>query len=257
MKLDYSTLISPFPLEIEQIGHIKSPTLREIWNPRVTYAKYNLFLCLLLLDSQSYREKIDGDVTADWFNSLSEDEKENVNMFDYILNSKELQAKYEEALSFFLVEDVIWNVKNNVFITYQKNTDGNKVPYGLISKKIWSDVCDIILQRNGVSRGNTESPLKFKSKLAKEVWELTHPKEKEEKENKNIALPNLISAIATKDESLNMINIWDLTIFNLYDQFKRHQSNTFYDIAAMSVAAWGDEKNKFDSCAWYNNIYEN
>lgn len=249
MQLDYPSLISPFPLEIENVAHIKSPTLREIWHPTITYKKYNIYISLMLLDSESFCSKIDND--------FSKSLEQSSSIFDIIAQSKELQMQYSEALSFFLTEDVIWHSDKEIFVTYKKDNDGNPVPYGILNKSIWTDICDIILQRNGINNHQSEAPLKFKGELAREVWELTHPKKKDEKENKNIALSNLISAVAAKDESLNMVNIWDLTVFNLYDQFKRHHSNTFYDIAAMSVAAWGDEKNNFDSCGWYNNIYEN
>lgn len=127
---------------------------------------------------------------------------------------------------------------------------------GKIHKQIWDELCDVILQWNNIKKNKEEKKLKFKSKLAQEVWELTHPKEKQEKQNKDMELANIISSVAAKDESLNMINIWDLTVYQLYDQFQRLQGNTYFSIQSMSVAAYGDEKNKFDGGAWYKNINE-
>ena len=54
MKLDYSELISPFPVYMERIGHVKSPTLREIWAPETTWNTYQMYLGLLLMTPQAY-----------------------------------------------------------------------------------------------------------------------------------------------------------------------------------------------------------
>ena len=50
------------------------------------------------------------------------------------------------------------------------------------------------------------------------------------------------------------MNIWDLTIFQLWDCFSRLSNNSIYDIQSMSVAAWGDKDNHFDPTAWFQTI---
>ena len=69
-------------------------------------------------------------------------------------------------------------------------------------------------------------------------------------------LGNIISAVAGKSPSLNLLNIWDLTIFQLYDCFARLSANNIYDIQSMSVAAWGDKDHSFDAAAWFQRIYQ-
>lgn len=51
MKLDYFDLISPLPLEIYKVGHIKSPKLKEIAEiSYFTYAQYVTFLKMKPID---------------------------------------------------------------------------------------------------------------------------------------------------------------------------------------------------------------
>ena len=79
-------------------------------------------------------------------------------------------------------------------------------------------------------------------------------KAKQSKSDKNMELGNIISAVANKSHSLNILNIWDLTVFQVWDCFLRLSNNSIYDIQSMSVAAWGNKDNYFDANAWYKKI---
>ena len=74
---------------------------------------------------------------------------------------------------------------------------------------------------------------------------------KTSKRNKAIEIPNLISSIAAKSKSLNYTNIWKLTVYQLYDQFKREQMGEFLDIQKTSVAAYGNKEKQFKGNKWY------
>ena len=79
-------------------------------------------------------------------------------------------------------------------------------------------------------------------------------KAKQTKADKNMELGNIISAVANKSQSLNIINIWDLTVYQLWDCFSRLSNNSIYDIQSMSVAAWGNKDNYCDATAWFKRI---
>ena len=82
-------------------------------------------------------------------------------------------------------------------------------------------------------------------------------KEQETKKSDlNLTIPNIISSLANKHPSLNYVNIWDLTIFQLLDAFNRTQANSMYDIDSTRVSVWGDEKKTFDVSLWYKNNYD-
>ena len=79
-------------------------------------------------------------------------------------------------------------------------------------------------------------------------------KAKATKTDKNMELGNIISAVANKSHSLNILNIWNITIFQLWDSFSRQTNNNIYDINSMNVAAWGNKDNHFDANAWFKRI---
>ena len=76
----------------------------------------------------------------------------------------------------------------------------------------------------------------------------------QKKEDKKLELANLISALASHSMSLNMSNIWNLTIYQLYDQFERQQIEDSYRSSLRSVSIWGDKDNKFDNTLWFTHI---
>lgn len=255
MKLDYATLISPYPFRISKVGSIKSPTLNEIWSPDVTYRGYSIYLSLLTVDAQTYCKELNPQL-PDWFNSLSDEEQSKYNMFDLISKDESLQEQYKQLLDFFFVENVIWDGHNRVYVVYTEFDKNNQpIPLGIIHRGIWNELCDIILQRCGIESKNKPEKLKFKNKAAERIWKKTH--KQESKENSGIELPNIVSAYAAFANGINITNIWNMTVFQVYDQFKRQRINNHFDISCMSVAVWGDKENKFDDEKWYETIYDN
>jgi len=257
MKLDYGTLISPLPLYIEKVGNIRSPTLRDIWNPKITYQKYNTYILYLLMDIKTYCEQIDIS-KLEWYKSLSDEDKLNTNIFDFIIENSFLQNTFSEIFNFFFEENVIWNNDNKVFVTFNDcNENGSIIPFGIIHKETFLKICDIILQRCGVNHSDTNIDMsKVKNKRAlKILGKIKKAKENFHKKSdmSDIDLPNLITAIAVKSNSINFTNVWDLTIYQLFEQFKKEQSNVFFDIQKMSVAAYGNSKNSFKGNEWYKN----
>lgn len=258
MKLNYADLISPYPFYLSHVGGIKSPTLREIWHPDVTYQTYQAYLTLLLMTPQHYCEQVNHSKAA-WYQALPDETKQNINMMDMIAMDINLQHSYSIMFNFFFAENVRWNSEQQLFCTYRPDSEETQENVcGFIHKNIYVDLCDIILQRCGVSRTDTGTDTaKVKSPRAQNILKkLQKGRQKtsnHSNQDKDINLPNLITAVATKSNSINFTNIWDLTIYQLYEQFKREQANVFFDIQKMSVAAYGNEKNTFKGNEWYRN----
>ena len=256
MKLDYSILISPYPLFLNNIGHIKSITLEEIFSPSVTYLVYNSYLSFLLLTPETYYEEIAKSKTA-WYNSLPQEKKDEITTFDLVCKDVSLQKTYQSIFNLFLVENVVWDNINQVFVVYTDFDDnGNVVPIGLIHKNIFGELCDIILQRCAINRSAEdvdESQVKSK-KARKTIGLLKKGRKKLHKtseRNRSVEIPNLISSLASRSKSLNYINIWKLTVYQLYDQFKREQTGEFLDIQKTSVAAYGNKEKNYKGNEWY------
>ncbi|MCH5265803.1 MAG: hypothetical protein J1F02_07875 [Lachnospiraceae bacterium] len=248
MKLDYASLISPAPYYLEQAGHIKSPLLRDIFCSGVTYPQYNMYLSLLLTTPKHYCEKVNP-ANADWYQALDEAEKSSLSMYDMILMEPWLQSSFLRIFQFFFTEEVVWSEENQLFLTYGEE------PEGTIHRENFSTVCDVILQRCYVSRPDTSlDPAQVTSKKAQAILKKIQAGRKQrttESSDKDMELPNLITAIAVKSHSINFTNIWDLTIYQLYEQFKREQSGVYFEIQKMSVAAYGNKENSFKGNEWY------
>lgn len=256
MKIDYTSIISPFPLRVSGVGNIKSPKLKDIWSPKVTIEKYEMFLALISMNVKIYCCTVDQQ-KKEWYDSLSNDEKNSINMFDLIILDPELRGQYMAILNFFFVEDIYWDEQSRVLCTYITDADNTSKIVGVIHRDNWNEVSDIILQMNGVKKSGNSNQMRFKSDFTREIWELTHPEELGAQKNKNMELGNIISAVAAMANSLNITNIWELTVGQLFDQFDRIQNNIFFKSLCLNVAVWGDEKNKFNGIAWYENRYEN
>lgn len=246
MKLDYFTLLSPEPISFRNIGSIKSPTLREV--SRIGYVTYQTYLSILLLDTQSYLSAVTSHNTS---------QGDNMNFFDIILYDKTLRSSICNALNFFMTDEVIFDEEHNVFFTYNGSADENnqKQPTGIIYSENYSEITDIILQRVNICRKDSEyKNVKVKNKTAARLLEkIKKGSEKSRaKADKKLNLANIISSLASHHKSINMVNIWNLTVYQLYDQFNRQRLNDCYDIQSMHIAAWGNSEGKFDDTQWFS-----
>lgn len=249
MELDYASLLSPYPLYFPKMGHVKPLTLREIWQPEVTCRTYNWYLSLMHMTPQIYYRQVDPQKAGCG---------DNLSMFDLISSDQGLREQYCSALNLFLEETVSWNEHYQAFFTYtEKDEDGSIIPFGIIHRGIFDELCQVILQLNGINSSETmfdESKAKNKHAL-KILQKIKKGQEAQKKKgDSRMELPNMISALSCRHSSINLTNIWDLTVFQLYDQFQRQQMNTVYDIKCMSLAAWGDKNNKFDYTEWFKNL---
>lgn len=272
MKLDYVSLLSPIPFYIHNVGSVKSPTILEI--SRITYPVYQSYLSNLLLDIDSYYEEINRDdsiylnqftqeekntilnVKEEYF-SLEEKCQNDISFFNVMIFDKNLVDKITCVLNFFFEDEVVYDNDNKIFLLFDGtlDTNGKKNTTGIIFEKNYDFVIDIILQRANVSRKENKKP-KVKNKTAQKLLEKIEKgnKKVKTKEDKKMELGNLISSLSAHSKTLNIINIWDLTIFQLYDQFTRVRYDDSYTMNSTSVSVWGDKENKFDDTIWFSLI---
>lgn len=159
---------------------------------------------------------------------------------------------YTEIFNFFFLQEVIFDEKKKFFLLFEETK-----LIGCINKDNYDDVVNIILKINAVNVDKAEKTLKFKNKRAKEIYMKLQQDPSLKKENnkneKKMKLGNIISSMSGR-RNLNIENIWNITIFQLYDQFHREQKNEMYNIQANSVSIYGDKDNKFDINLWFDCI---
>ena len=263
MKLSYFELISPDPVQIQNVGGILSPKLRDI--SKIGINIYQFYLSFLSMDAKSYFSMLK---QQEVYDSLSDDDKAKIDVYDIMTKNKETIRFLQESLNFFINENVIWSDTNKCFLVNKDmpfEEDGKivekPITIGIIAKQNYYQICDLIFQRNAIRTKRQEDLSKVKSKKAldilKKLQKGREEKSKTSKVDKNMELGNIISAVANKSNSLNIITIWDLTVYQVWDCFSRLSNNSIYDIQSMSIATWGDKDNHFDATAWFKRIDDN
>lgn len=202
------------------------------------------------MDFKGYLEMIG---QADTYTSFSEEEKSKIQVFDLLLANKQSALLLQNVVNFFMAETVTYSPNDHNFIVQEQ---GNTV--GIITKDNYPGLCDLICQRNCIRWNPSEDLSKVKSKKAREIMQKLQKgrseKAKKSKSDANMELGNIISAVANKSQSLNILNIWDLTVYQLWDCFSRLSNNTIYHIQSMSAATWGNKDHSFDAAAWFKRI---
>lgn len=245
VTLSYIDLLSPQPFMLQNIGGVVCPTLRQV--QQIGYDTYQLYLSIILMTPQSYFSMLPTDGSM-----------EETSVYELITGNSKLCLLAERALNFFLTGSVRFSPEYQCFFLYEKEPGEHveQKPDGLIHRELWQPLCQIIAQRNYVEYP-AASTLQVKSQKAKKRLErLEKLRPKHRKVDHNMDIGNIISAVAGKSPSLNLINIWDMTIYQLWDTFYRLCNNHILNIQSMSVAAWGDQNHSFDSSSWYKNLRE-
>ena len=260
MRLDYGTQINPLPIKLS-IGTLRKPTLKDISD--ITFDKFNFYEVFTKMTPQTYYEKIVGESSI--WDKLSDSQKENATIYQMLLQDKRLKEIYLELLNFFIVEDVIFEGDFFIILKEGYSLDEpltQEMVSGVIQETTFPQIMELIQQVCCIYDNSEKTDnLKFKNNLARKLYEKMLKGQKESKKKSkndlNLSIPNIISSVANKHPSINYVNIWDLTIFQLLDCFNRLQANAIYDIDSARVSTWGDEKKTFDAALWYKNIYDN
>ena len=229
------------------------------------------------------------------YEELDTEEKLSISFYDLLMYDELLICSFIEAFDFFFEEEVDFVVDGNEitdaqfsFITYNKIDTPQKIKLnngneystiktnrelvGVINRSNFKDVVDIILQRNSVQMEeeitaedltkvkNKNKVMQLMEKMKKGQKQLDKTREKEREKNgvaSDTELANIISCVAAKNHNgLNMINIWDMTIYNLYEQFKLIRENNIHEAETLSVFVWGDKSNKFDIDGWFKEKFK-
>ena len=260
MFLDYGTQVSPTPISLS-IGTIKKPKLIDI--SEITFERFNLYEIFLKMTPEVFYTKIEKDLAEQYWNSLSEEEKNNVTLYDIILQNDKAREVYIEIFNFFFTESIIF--KEGLFILLNENVKQESIQKenirGVIHENTFPEILTILQQICCIyNKEERIDNLPFKNKIAKELYEKmlkAQKKEKEEKKASNdLTIPNIISSVCVKHPSLNYSNIWEITIFQLLDTFNKLQVNSVHEIDSIRVAVWGDEKKIYDAALWYKNQYD-
>lgn len=264
MRFDYGTQISPFPIPLS-VGMLRKPKLRDIADPKskpaMSFTKFMFYEFLISMTPKEFFTKAEVEKGQEFWDSLSEEEKRGLTVYDLIQLNPTLMQNFLEVFNFFFEETVLF--VDGVFVLvnpdkdYSIDTPQREDIVGVIDSHNFSEILNYIQQVCCIAQEEEETP-KFKNKIAEQMYYRMKEAEKEQKKkaDKDMTLPNIISKVSAKHNSLNFTNIWDLTIFQLLDNFASMREGAMCEIEWTRVAVWGDEKRTFDPARWYKNDFD-
>lgn len=235
MKLiDDYTLISGAPFRCGDFL-VYPPTLGDIRD--IGYENYRGFLSLFLMSQHDIFALLD----------LSGDESvSDLSPIQLITIVPQLRVTLLGSLSFFLRCEVCYAPNVGFFIDDKTSLSLAQI---LEIRKVILSLCNI-------EDSTTQEPVTFANEKARRIYEKSQKGRSQLKGNKgpkegDIELPNLIAAVSAYSPTYNLLNIWGLTVYQLYDQFARLGGKFQLDVFGHKWAAWGTDE--FDFSLWYKN----
>lgn len=248
MKFSYEDLISGDAIYVDGVGHLQSPKLQQLQPTKgIGTWTYNLYINILAWGKDEFLKFIRS--TSGRKMKKLDDEK--LTLFDVITLIPLSRELLQKAMAFFICENISWQEKKRCFTVLD-----NDIEVGSIDRSNFDDVRDMMLQLNYIGIGKDAKPLRYSSKKAEELWNRAQEYLKAESvkktEDKTMSLGNIISKLCAADTSYNLLNIYDLTIFQLYDQFFQYGYLRAMNLNEMAFSNHGGKD--FDMQAWLKPI---
>lgn len=256
MRIPYFDMLTGDPIPVNGVGHLRSPRLKEL-SPSggVGYAVYNVYINVLAWDVDQLAEycramKIGGAEKLKRF---------KFSFFDAVTSSEETRELCREALAFFMTENLLWDAKSKQYISFDVDEDEKIHAVGAIDEKNFEEVRQMMLCLNYIGLDKGAAPTSYDSSKAKELWERAQAflKEQSKSDNKEdkpeFHLSNIISKLCAVHPSYNLFNIYDLTVFQLYDAFFQYGYMRCENLSEMIFSNHGGDSFKFEN--WLKPIF--
>lgn len=246
------------PVYIDNVGYLNSYTLNSILD--LGFDVYNYFLNILCITEKDIKKMI----IEDDLNKLND-----INVFDFLYNiclnnsDSDLKKIILDALSFFFNEKVtvtnygfqVGDINSKRFITSNNFYKVTRI----VKKQNCIKTRDIEEKnfKNDLARQKYEELERIREKMRKMQEDLKNGNKKnkdKDDEKKDISeWDNIISSLCCKHPTINLLNIGELTIYQIIDQFKRTQMIDDYYISIKSLLAGAE---KVDVIHWASDIPE-
>lgn len=201
---------------------IKPFTIREIVD--IGYVKYSLCLNIFSLELK------------DMFDEIPE-EFQNVNIFDILINSgvEDVVNNFLDAIRLFLRNDAEL-VGQEVWL----NGDGE---IKIIDRYNWEKICKIIKLQNCIdSEKEDYNPANDEAKRIAENFKKAKEKinKIKSKSDEDLNLSDLISAFAFYNKNTNLMDVFNMSMYQFNNQFQRMQIINDYEISIQSILHGAD-----------------
>lgn len=257
---------------------IKPLTLNEI--NKIGYSKYMGYIQLLSLSVDDF---LDSFVNEEHSSAL-EEFKEGLTAFDFLIKfgGDEIQGSLLDALKVLLrTDDVKMITDKDIGIDFVKlgmlekfkSSDGSfyydlneeiideieDKEVKIINRDNFDDISTIIKYQNYMAKVNTEEKEEPANEEARKLIEkmsqfnkkVEDIKSRREDKSDAPSLPTIISSVSARSNGINKLNIWKLTMYQLFDEFIRLQEIDAFEISVKAKMAGSKDK---DISHWSSEI---
>lgn len=205
------------------------------------YDEYIKCINILTFDMEDIKKDVDEDMRT-YF--------DDVTLYDYIMlsckRSKEFEIEYTKAMSLFISDEVIFDKVNEKLVAKKNNIIIESQDLELIKKYIKLQNCITESIEKEIEEkydiADNDLAKKFLERIKKDNQKVKELKQKEGNEN-NIDIFDIISGISVSAPSLNILDIWKLTIYQIYNQLSRNQKKEKYELDLKSLLAGAKAEN--------------
>lgn len=179
-------------------------------------------------------------------------------MFDIFMPSGEMRGLWLQSLAFFIDGDLEPSQDLSELLVFNRDKEGSAVLVGSITADNYPDVVDVINAMTSSGGSKRKVPDKFASDRVRQIWwrtEFYHRKadrNKAKNKDEGLTLASTIATVCAYSPSYNYVNIWELTVAQLYDIFSRLIVKAQIDAYAVKWGAWGE--GQFDISALYKPV---
>jgi hypothetical protein len=192
-------LLAGIPVEIEGVGEFRIPTIKEII--KFNESKYNEMLSILLINKNSFEIELSQDISD--FDLL----------FVLSYNDENFKKKLLDCLEFFFNSRP--KVIDNEEQFYFQFSNGNK-----LDKNSHEFLQRVIKKAHCINEGAKKEEFKPANSKAQELMDfITKSVKNKPKTKEQMNLHSIISGLSWKSNGINILNIFDLTIYQLYNGF--------------------------------------
>ena len=251
MKIPQISLLSPNPIIIQGVGTLKSPVLNEIYSSDIrNLSLYSLATHVLFGSKQDIIELGKNMGNNNTYHKLIEPDIEMTSKYNLIINSVDLREALCEALALFFCNKIVFSPENKCFLVVSVTDDKASI-VGSISDDNYLFIEDLLKQLLHCESEYSDNELKYSSDKAKELWEKVSQAEEKEKADVNARdyeIGNIVSKLCVCGIGYTVKNIYDLTVYQLYDQFSAYMQNRISQLSENAYAHNGGED--FDMNSW-------
>lgn len=258
------TLLGGCPIEVGSIK-IKPYTLKEIRD--YGYSKYMKNLQWISLSVDDFIESIKDENKRNFL----EEQRAKLKTFDFYirLGGEELLDSLLTVFAMIFRTDDIMVLKESIAINFEKigvieRDENGEISVNqerleslredeviIINRDNFDDIAQVIKLQNYLQKPKIENsvkPVDEETRALIEHMERMRKKVEDKKKRQqqqegdvDIDIADIVSAVSSKSNSINKINIWRLSVYQLYDEYARLELIDNYDFSIKAMMA-GAEK---------------